>query len=207
MSRVQLTDQKVQSLKPRERRYDVLDALVPGLLVHVTPKGSKSLMLKTRYPGAKHPTRRAICEVGRMSLEQARDQAREWLRLVCSGADPAIELAEQQRRAREDDQLTFAAVAELYIKQKLANARQQERSTEEIRKELLPCWGARRIDSFQPGDVIRLMDQIRDRIDRTAKMRAQRATYAQARHVFTHIRAIFNFAAVRYDLPTYRLTD
>src|SRR4051812_14564598 len=143
--RVHLTEQKVQSFKPRDRRYDVLDALVPGLLVHVTPKGSKSLMLKTRYPGAKHPTRRAIGEVGRMSLEQARAQARDWLELISKGADPAIELAEKQRRARDEDQLTFAAVAELYIKQKLAGARQRERSTDEIRKELLPSWGARRI--------------------------------------------------------------
>jgi integrase len=143
-----------------------------------------------------------------MSLEQARATAREWLGLIRSGVNPAAELVARQQRAQAEQQLTFEVVAELYIKQKLARARQRERSAQEIRKELIPVWGARRINSFQRGDVIRLIDQIRDRMDRSAELRGQRATYAQARHVFTHIRAIFNFAAVRYDLdvvPTDRL--
>jgi integrase len=208
MARVDLTEQKVRALKPREQRYDVLDALVPGLRVHVTPNGSKSFMLKARYPGAKFSTRRAIGEMGAISLDQARTTAREWLGLIRNGVDPAAELAAQQQRAQAEQQLTFEVVAELYIKQKLAHARQRERSAQEIRKELIPVWGPRRINSFQRGDVIRLIDQIRDRMDRSAEARGQRATYAQARHVFTHIRAIFNFAAVRYDLdvvPTDRL--
>jgi integrase len=208
MTRVDLTEQKVRALKPREKRYDVLDALVPGLRVHVTPNGFKSFMLKVRFPGAKYAARRLVGEVGLITLDQARTTAREWLGLIRNGVDPAAELAAQQQRAQAEQQLTFEVVAELYIKQKLARARQRKRSAQEIRKELIPVWGARRINSFQRGDVIRLIDQIRDRMDRSAEARGQRATYAQARHVFTHIRAIFNFAAVRYDLdvvPTDRL--
>ena len=57
MSRVVLTDAKVRALRPGARRFDVQDALLPGLIVHVTPTGSKSFMLKRRFPGSAHPTR------------------------------------------------------------------------------------------------------------------------------------------------------
>jgi hypothetical protein len=71
-------------------------------------------------------------------------------------------------------------VAELYIKQKLARARQPERSAQEIRKELIPVWGARRINSFQRGDVIRLIDQLRDRMDRSAEASNELSQYSDA---------------------------
>ncbi|MGI9402327.1 MAG: hypothetical protein ACR2O0_13825, partial [Rhizobiaceae bacterium] len=61
MTREVLTDRKINSLKPAElgRRYDVLDALVPGFGVRVTDKGSKSYFLMGRFPSAKVKERKS----------------------------------------------------------------------------------------------------------------------------------------------------
>ena len=64
MAKVTLTDRKLQALAPAPagKRYDVWDALVPGLGVRVTDKGQRSFVLAARYPGATDPTRRALGE-------------------------------------------------------------------------------------------------------------------------------------------------
>ncbi|MGA6964905.1 MAG: Arm DNA-binding domain-containing protein, partial [Xanthobacteraceae bacterium] len=95
--RVVLTDKLVKSLRPAEKRYDLIDALVPGLLACVNPGGTVTMMLRTRV-GAKSPIRRAIGQYGRVTVEQARRTAREWLELLYKGGDPQ----EVRRRAQEE---------------------------------------------------------------------------------------------------------
>ncbi len=118
MARENLTDRRMQSLKPAPvgTRYDIQDGIVPGLAVRVTDKGTKSFVMVARFPGSSNPTRRAIGEYGRVSLEQARNTAREWHELIRRGIDPrtaanANKDAEVQRRER-----TFGKVVEDYLK-------------------------------------------------------------------------------------------
>jgi integrase len=201
MAHVNLTDAKVARLRPGPRRYDVHDALLPGLIVHVTPNGSKSFMLKCKYPGGRHATRRRLGEVGATGVERAREMARQWIEWLDQGIDPAHEIAEQKRKVADEQALTFAVVADLYIKQRLRGQRQGERSAKEIRKELLPAWGARRISAITRGDVIRLIDAIRGRAERAPQAAGRQATGAYAHIIYSHCRALFNFAVLRYDLP------
>jgi integrase len=117
MARVSLTDARIRALKPAssDQRYEVLDAIVPGLIVRVTDTGKRTLMLKTRFPGSRHPTRRAIGEHGAITLDAAREKARAWHELIRRGIDPADEearLAREQERTRVN---TFAKIAEDYI--------------------------------------------------------------------------------------------
>jgi hypothetical protein len=100
MARVNLTDAKVRALRPSTTRFDVQDALLPGLVVHITPTGHKSFMLKRRFPGSNHPTRRRIGDTNVMTIERARDTAREWLVQLQRGIDPS-EHAKEQRRLAE----------------------------------------------------------------------------------------------------------
>lgn len=191
MPRVTLTDARIRALKPAPAggRYDVLDSMVPGLIVRVTASGHKAYMLKTRFPGQPWPARRAIADFGAVTIEQARTTARAWLAMCENGLDPKVEVAEQKRQAADDQALTFAAVAELYIERRLRGQRQGPRTAHEIRKELIPAWGERKITAITRGDVIRLVEAI---VDRDAR--------AHAHTVYGHIRAIFNWAAARYDL-------
>jgi hypothetical protein len=86
-----LTDRFINSRKNASpgRRDDYPDVIVPGLGLRVTDRGHKSFVLVTRYPSnPAHPTRRALGEVGAISLEQARQKARGWLELIGRGIDP-----------------------------------------------------------------------------------------------------------------------
>ena len=153
MSRLVLTDRRVAALKPRPKRYFVFDGVVPGLCVDCTPAGHKSFMLRARFPGGRHAVRRLLGEVGVISLEAARDTARQWLELLSRGLDPQRELAERKRRAANEQALTFSVVCASYFQH--LRGRQAERSRKEIERELLPLWGERRIGDISKGDVIR----------------------------------------------------
>ena len=54
------------------------------------PSGQRSFVLLARY-GGKHsaPTRRALGVYDEMSLEEAREEARKWKKLIKKGVDPA----------------------------------------------------------------------------------------------------------------------
>jgi hypothetical protein len=85
-----LTEPYIKALKPAPagQRYAIADALVPGLKVRVTDKGSKSYILWRRFGGAPNPAARALGTVGELSLAEARDKARSWLALIKQGEDP-----------------------------------------------------------------------------------------------------------------------
>jgi hypothetical protein len=117
MARVSLTDARIRALKPAPsgRRYEVLDAIVPGLIVRVTDTGKRTLMLKTRFPGSRHPTRRAIGEYGAITLDAARDKARAWHEFLRRGVDPADEEARLLREQERTRVNSFAKIAEDYL--------------------------------------------------------------------------------------------
>ena len=71
--RVNLTERRVASLRPDPtgKRLELRDALVPSLIVRCAAQ-RKVFALHTRFPGAKHPTRRVIGEVGTLSIDDAR---------------------------------------------------------------------------------------------------------------------------------------
>src|SRR4029077_6195151 len=85
-----LTEPYIKALKPAPagQRYAIADALVPGLKVRVTDKGSKSYILWKRYGGAAHPAARALGTVGELTLAEARQRAREWIAAIKHGEDP-----------------------------------------------------------------------------------------------------------------------
>lgn len=85
-----LTDRTLKALKPAPagKRYERRDDLVTGLLVRVTETGKRTFMLQTRYPGSQQPTRRSLGEYGAISLDDARQKARNWLELIRKGIGP-----------------------------------------------------------------------------------------------------------------------
>ena len=44
--------------------------------------GQRTFVLIARYPGSSNPTRRALGEYPALSLEQARERARDWRDLI-----------------------------------------------------------------------------------------------------------------------------
>jgi integrase len=187
-TRKNLNDRTLRALKPAApgQRYDVGDAMTPGLAVRVTEKGTKTFSLVARYPGSTNPTRRALGEYGELSLAEARTKAREWLALLKKGIDPRVEvergrLAEQRKQAE-----TVAVVCEKLFIRKLKAQRRGHVVERIVRNELLPHWGARPVADISHRDVRELIERV---VDRGAD------TYAH--NVFDAANAVLNFAAAQ----------
>ncbi len=190
-----LTDRFLKSLKPAGvgKRYDVWDTVVPGLACRVTDRGRRTFVLAGRFPGSAHATRRALGEYGVLTLEKARDRAREWLELTKKGIDPRAhaeetKLAEQRRREN-----TFEAVANEFLRlnvigpnpenPKQRKGREVER---DVRREFIAPWGKRPITSITAHDVLAVIDAA-----------VARGAPYQAHNLLGYARRIFNWAIAR----------
>ena len=143
MARHRLTDRKLQALKRKGKRYDVMDTDVPGFGVRVSEIGQKSFILIARYPGSPNPTRRALGEYPALSLQKARERARDWREQIQKGLDPKTEEDRLRRTELRKQQTTFASVAEDYIERHVKGQRKAKDTEREIRKELIEHWGDR----------------------------------------------------------------
>lgn len=197
MPRINLTDAKIKALQPAEsgKRYEVQDALLPGLIVRVSDTGHKTLLLRIRISGRidpksgrVNPVRRVLGEIGTISLDDARDKAREWLRLVEKGIDPQDEVERErrelarQRQAERDN--SFKALAEAYIRHKRrAGHRRTDTTEREINRHLVSRWGERPVTDITRRDVVELVNEIVD----AGKRRT-------AHDIFGHARALFGWA-------------
>jgi integrase len=158
-----LNDRFIDSRKPAKagRRYEVWDAIVPGLGIRVTDRGTKTFVLATRYPGSDNPTRRALGEYGKLTLEQARNKARRWLELVGQGIDPHVEI-ERQRLAEQRKQVgTFANLAEAFIREKLSTERRGRDAELHLRKTFIPRWGKRPAGDITADDVGAVINEVK----------------------------------------------
>jgi len=214
--RKRLTDRTLKALKPAQpgKRTEILDALVPHLMVRVTDKPINRTSLPritfsiyTRRPGKKAPSRLALGRYPAMSLEAAREKAVAWLSLIDQGKDPTENRRLEIERARSSNVL---AVVDAFAKQRLSQQRQGDEVERDLRKELLGQrrvqikgetrwvevsrdhrWRDRPISGIEIEDVIDIVDRIK-----------ARGAPGQARHVLEYIKRLFNWAVgqPRYGL-------
>lgn len=181
MEKRNFSDRTLKSLKPAAELYNVWDATTPGFGVRVAPSGRITFLLAAHIPG-KSGTRRALGEYGAITLAEAREKAADWKRLLKRGIDPADEearqrAAEQRRRAN-----TFAAVAQDFIAEKLPGERRGRDVERDIRRDLLPAWGARPITEIIDDEVAALI-----------KAKAKKAP-VQARNLLALVKRLFQWA-------------
>jgi integrase len=219
MAKRLLTDRTLKALEPAPagKRFEIMDAVVPGFGVRVTDKADAkgkasqiTFILVARFPGYDNPARRAIGEYGKLSLEQARDKAREWHELIRKGIDPKHKEEKEREVEQERRDNTFGYVAEEFIKRHLNGTRRAKVSEREIRTELLgqkwdrksrqwvsrenskdprwkkPRWKDRPIIALTKTDVVAMVDSI---VDSGFKRHAH--------NVLGHARTIFNWAINR----------
>jgi integrase len=188
--RKRLTDRTIKSLQPASATAapsDVMDTIVPGFGVRVmgTPQHPvRTYILRTRFPGNNNPTRVRIGsydETDKMSLEGAREKARDWLALIRKGRDPRIEEQRQREAELRKHATLFGAVAEDFIRDKLPGERRGADVEREVKKEFL-IWWDRPIADITDEDVIRII-------------RAKTKTApASARNILGHAKRVFQWA-------------
>jgi integrase len=196
--RKRLTDRTIKALRPAKADaapLDVMDSITPAFGVRVmgTPERPiRTFILRTRFPGSKNPTRARLGtydETDKLSLEDARDKARDWLAAIRRGRDPRIE--EERKREAEIRKLvtTFGAVAEDFIREKLPGERRGAHVEREIKNEFKSWWN-RPISEISDEDVIRII-----------RAKAKTAP-SSARNILGHAKRLFQWTI---DQRTYGL--
>jgi integrase len=185
-----LTDRTLKALKPAKlgERYEILDATQPSLAIRVTSGGAMTFVLRSRFPGSPHFTRKALGAYPTLSLGEARERAREWLQLIAKGIDPEVEAERARQEELRKQKHTFASVAEQYIAEVVIGPdpddplqRQARKTAQYIRSALVTRWGERPI-----ADI--------DDVEVTAFLRERRGTPAHARNLLVKLRSLFSWA-------------
>ena len=190
IGRKRLTARAVETLKPaapdptgkRNGRRFVMDAEVSGLGVKVTETGSRSYVLIKRFPGFKHPAPRQLGSCDVLSLEEAREKARVWLKLIARGVDPAEHEREIQLAAARRRENSFTAVFEDFAKEKLAGERQGRDVERDMRKEFVAVWGKRPVAEITAEDVLQVVRSVK-----------QRGAPSHARNLLGYVRRFFDW--------------
>jgi integrase len=191
IGRKRLTARTVETLKPAARdptgkrngRRFVMDADVSGLGVKVTETGNRSYVLIKRFPGFKHPAPRQLGSCDALTLEEARQKAREWLKLIARGVDPAQHERELQEAAARKRANSFAAVFDDFVNEKLAGERQGRDVERDMRKAFLSVWVKRPIAGITRDDVLIVIRAVK-----------QRGAPSLARNLLGYARRFFDWA-------------
>src|SRR5262249_24435207 len=99
-----------------------------------------------------NPTCRAIGTVGKVSLEWARQRAREWHQSIAEGTDPKQSKAE-----------TFKAIAEEYLAREGANLKSLDQRKTILERHIYPALGHRSIAEIKRSDIVRLKDKVAEK--------------------------------------------
>ena len=183
-----LTSAFVASVRPAPagKRLEVRDTEVAHFALRVTDRGAKSYIMSKRWPGTKMTLKRTIGDAGIMSLADARKVARSWLELAEKGVDPQVQARKEAEAEARDRGTTFAALAEDFIREDLADKRRGAADAREIRREILPRWGASPATSINAGHVIELAKELKDKP-------------ATGRLILSHVKRIFAWALHEHD--------
>src|SRR5215204_2376115 len=151
MPKIKLTKSAIDALKRGPKDLVVWDLSLPGFGVKVTPTGRKVFIALYRTRGGRSRLRKyTIGPYGRVTLHHARAAAQRVFAARLDGRDPAAEKLELRRRKvvdRVDD------LVEAFIADHLAGLRSGGAVSRLLRREVLPCWGARSVHDIKRRDI------------------------------------------------------
>src|SRR5262245_52220126 len=144
------TDKGVAALKPREKQYAHPDPQLPGHYVRVSPGGSKMFVAVARDTRGKQVWT-TIGSAALITIEEAREKAREVIKRVRDGKDKA-------------GPQSFEAVSGEWLGRHVdaKGLRDEYEIRRVLKKHILPEWGGRDFESIRRGDVSRLLDKVED---------------------------------------------
>ena len=185
---MKFTERFIQSLKPKNARYDYREKSGNGFAIRVFPSGEKSWIFLYTFEGRKR--RLTLGNYPTMSLNKARQEHRKALSSLADKKDPGLLKMNEKKEARDSSSIIGLIVE--YIERW---ARPNKRSWAEDQRILMvdvePIWGKRKAASITRRDVILLLDSIKER-----------GAPIAANRTLACIRRMFNFAIERDIITT-----
>ena len=136
---------RVRAAKPRDKRHDIRDDVVPGLTLRVYPSGARTFTLEGMVRG-----RRRYATIGNadaMTIPEARRQAR---RLIASYTEPA-----KQDRSPRTPGHPMTTFAEEFLDRQACRWKPRTRETNAriVRKNILPAFDGLTVDAITAEQV------------------------------------------------------
>ena len=175
-----LTDKKLKTLKPQEKRYRVYVDNSPGLFLLVGVTGNITFQFRYQIRGQRREIK--IGSYPARTMQNLLAEYATFVDLVKRDVDPLRERELTQQKA-EDDPL-FKDFAERFILQHVKKhlaaptAKEYER---QIRKHFIPAWGKRKVADIQRKHIVKLIEKISD----TAPVQGNR-TLATIKKMFSY---------------------
>jgi integrase len=159
-------------MRPAADRREIADGYLPGLYLVVQPTGAKSWAVRYRHHG--QPRKFTLGAFPAIDLKAARELGAKALRAVAEGKDPGYEKA--QARASQPDSIETVAAQFIERHCQRINRPKTARETERLlRRNVLPRWRGRSVESITRRDVLDVLDRV---IDAGAPIEANRVLAA-----------------------------
>ncbi|MGE4579383.1 MAG: tyrosine-type recombinase/integrase [Desulfuromonadales bacterium] len=181
---MKFTDRSIQSIKPREERFEIWETGRKGFGLRVYPSGKKSWVFLYRYNGKSR--RMTFGEYPAMSLSEAHQQhAAACCLLKENNVDPgAVEQAAKDEARRAP---TITDLVDEFIDGiKNKGNRSWSEYDRNLKKDVVPAWGGRKVKDISRRDVILLLEDV-----------FRRGAPNQSTQVLKIVRRMFNFAIER----------
>ncbi len=159
MNRAKLTKRVVESAKPGKTDSVFWDRQLSGFGCKITPKGKRAYLLYYRTLDGRQ-RRPALGVHGKITCDQARTKAQQWLARVAMGEDPSEDLREARTKP------TVREFSERYLKE---HARPKKKPSSvksdisNLNNHVLPALGKKRLDLVTRADIQRLHAKMVDR--------------------------------------------
>ncbi len=163
-----LTPTFIDQIEPIAKRQEIADARQQGLRIVVQPKPSGSKSWACRYTFKREKWKLTLGPYPALGVASAREAAREALKAVALGSNPAVtkklERATAEVEAKADEPMTIEQAVELYDARHVSKLRPATMAY--VRRELnaaKDAWRARLLTSIKRKDVIAFVDLADDR--------------------------------------------
>jgi len=179
MAKRKLTKLVVEKAAPDSKDFEIRDTEVPGFLCKVTPAGSKTFMVQYRtLAGIRRKPKIGL--LGELTVEQARQIAKDWLGEVRKGGDPSA----AKTAAREALNVVQLCAKFMEEYSKVRNKPRTVSSNQGyIDRHIVPVIGGIKVADVTRADVTRVLDRLSSK-----KVTANR--------VLSCLRKMFNMAEV-----------
>jgi integrase len=174
MQTAPLTDTKLRRLQAPEKRIHLHDGQVRGLVLRVTPAGTKTWAFECRVRAqgetlangkrAAGPKQRfTLGDYPSMSIAEARAGASQMLALARRGVDPSPKLAPPKEEPKPE--VTVGQLIDRFAEQHLRrNLRSGDMVEKLLRAHVESAWGSRPVAELRRGDLVTLLERVRVKV-------------------------------------------